>query len=112
VPAGLLPALTVEDIMSHTLLVWETIPEETDFYLIPNEVAKDYEHYLKEAHHRFINADKMNEGLAFLNTALGDEMAEAGMCAYLGIFREYKVDHKKPLLDKNITAVYLSGFIL
>jgi hypothetical protein len=100
--------------MSYTLLVWETIPEETDFYLIPNEVAKDYEDYLKQAHHKFINAQEMNDGMAFLNTALADEdgVAEGGMCAYLGIFKQYKVDHKKPLLDKNITAVYLSGFVL
>lgn len=98
--------------MSYTLLVWETIPEETDFYLIPNEVADKYRSYLEQAHHKFINAQEMNEGMAFLNTALGDEMAEEGFCHELGTFREYKVDHHKPILDKNITAVYLSGFVL
>lgn len=98
--------------MSHTLLVWETIPEETDFYLIPNEVAQKYEEYLKQAHHRFINCDNMNDGLKFLNTALGDEEPEEGFEEHLGALREYKCDHKKPLLDKHITAVYLSGFVL
>lgn len=95
-----------------TLLVWETIPEETDFYVIPNEVAQKYEHFLKQAHHKFINAQKMNDGMKFLNTALGDEVPEEGFEEHLGVLREYKCDHHKPILDKTITAVYLSGFVL
>jgi hypothetical protein len=98
--------------MSHTLLIWEKVPEDTEMYLIPNEVFDLYEGYMKEAQNHFINSDNMNEGMAFLNTALGEEEAEAGMCEYLGIFRQYKVSVKEPLLDKNITAVYLSGFVL
>lgn len=97
--------------MSHTLLVWETVPEDTDLYLIPNEVANKFQVYLEQAHHRFINCDNMNDGMKFLNTALGDEAPEEGFEEHLGVLREYKCD-KQPILDKTITAVYLSGFVL
>ncbi len=97
-----------------TLLIWEEIPEETKFYLIPNEVAAEHEAFLKNAHHHFINEVDWNKrpGLLFLNTALGEEMPEAGYEKYLGIFRKYETPHNKPLTGQNITTVYLSGFFL
>jgi len=98
--------------MSHTLLIWEEVPETTKLYLIPNEVADQFSAYLKEAHNKFVNSDTYNDGLKFLNTALGEEAPEEGFEEHLGVLRGYKCDEKQPLLDKTITAVYLSGFIL
>lgn len=98
--------------MTYTLLIWQTIPENSDFYLIPNEVADKYKHFLKEAHNLFINSDDMNDGMRFLNSALGEDVPEEGFEDSLGIFCQYKVDIKAPILDSHITTVYLSGFVL
>lgn len=98
--------------MTHTLLIWEMIPEETRLYLIPDEVAEKYTKYLKEAHNHLINRDKMNDGLRFLNTALGTEDPEKGFEDSVGVFAAYKVDKQYALTDQHITAVYHSGFIL
>lgn len=97
-----------------TLLIWEEVPEEIKMYLIGNEVAAKYEEFLKDAHGNYINTVDWEEhpGLFFLNTALGEEAPEEGFEEHLGVLRQYKVDHKAPLLNQNITAVYASGFIL
>lgn len=98
----------------YTLLVWELVPEETQMFLIPNEVAIKYEGFLRNAHGHLINAVDCDKypGLKFLNTALGDEYAEPGFEEHLGVFRQYKVNMKEPLVNQHITAVYFSGFIL
>jgi len=102
--------------MTYSLLVWEIIPEDTEFYLIPNEVldSNEYRQYLEQAHFTYINVDEYNEGLKFLNTALAskkDGIAEEGFEEYLGCFTQYKKDNDKPL-KSIITTVYLSGFNL
>jgi hypothetical protein len=54
--------------MSHTLLIWEMIPEETQLFLIPNEeVEKDDRlELMRMAHNKFINNSDWNRGLQFL----------------------------------------------
>lgn len=99
----------------YTLLVWEEVPEETKMYLIPNEVAIKYEGFLRSAHGHLINTvdDDQYPGLKFLNTALSDnEWSDTGFEQYRGLLKDYKVDMTNPILDKTITAVFHSGFIL
>jgi hypothetical protein len=100
--------------MSNVLLVWEEVPEETKLYLIPGDVAAKYEHFLKDAHNNYINTVGWEDhpGLFFLNTALGEEVPEAGYEDHLGVLRDYKVDSSTPITDADITSVYVSGFIL
>ena len=98
-----------------SLLVFESIPEKTDFYLIPNTVADPIRNFLEAAHNKFINADEMNDGLLFLNAALSTEDPETWneeFRKYVGMLTACKVDNTKPITGVNITAVYLSGFVL
>jgi len=98
--------------MSHTLLVWEMVPEVTELYLIPDTESHLYVKYLQEAHNKFINSNEMNDGLRFLNTAIAETDPEKGFEEHLGIFLPFKWDLEKPLTNQFITAVYQSGFIL
>jgi hypothetical protein len=95
-----------------TLLIWEEVPDTTKLYVIPNEVADKYRSFLEQAQNKLINNDEMNPGLAFVNTALGEEVSEEGFEEHLGIFRQYEVKLDNPLVDQNITTVYHSGFYL
>jgi hypothetical protein len=83
----------------YTLLIFELVPEETHTYMIPNEMADKYASFLKEAHNKFINADDMNDGMRFLNTALSDEYPEEGFEEYLGVLRPYKQDIQSQSID-------------
>jgi len=98
--------------MSHTLLVWEILPKETELYMIPDTISHLYNKYLCEAHNNFINVGKMNDGLRFLYTALAESDPEEGFEEYLSIFRPLKCDSTKPITRQFITAVYQSGFQL
>lgn len=100
-----------------TLLIWEEIPEETKLYVIPNEVADKFKHYLAKAQGNFINGRdwETNEGLKFLNTALSEEddsVPEPGFEEHKGIFAQYKTRIHTPLTEQHITAVYHTGFLL
>lgn len=97
----------------YTLLVWEVVPEDTFMYLIPNDIATKYSHFLNNAHNKFINANDMAPGLNFLCYALSDERCnDLEYQKYQGIFMQYKHDIKNPIVNKTITHVYLSGFML
>jgi len=103
--------------MSHTLLIWEQVPESTDLYLIPNDkLSEEQFEYLHQAQNRFINSDGMNDGMKFLSTALSHDCAEEGFEKYRGCLREYKwEDNSEPITDRpeiSITNVFLSGFVL
>lgn len=98
--------------MTYTLLIWEVVPERTEIYLIPSDVAKQYQRFLEEAHSRYINYDDLSEGLSFLNTALSEKYAEGGFEEHLGKFVPYKVDTSAPLTGTHITDVIISGFAL
>ena len=94
----------------YTLLIWEEVPETTSLYLIPSEEAVKYEKFLTLAHMKLYNCDEVNDGMRFVNTALGSEFPEPGFEEYLGIFRNYKWDQDKPIVNKTINAVYVTGF--
>lgn len=96
---------------SFALLIWQLVPEECNFYLIPTAEAEKYQHFLVQAHGKFLNASEDSDGLHFLNTALSEEYAEEGYEKYAGIFVPYKVSNETPL-SAPITTVYSSGFIL
>lgn len=99
--------------MRYALLIWEMMPEETRLYLIPEMEAEVYEDYLRQANGRFINADEMNDGMKFLNTALMEstEECEEGFEQWQGFFLPYRVESDEPI-KQDIYAVYLSGFVL
>jgi hypothetical protein len=104
-------------ITQYTLLIWQTLPESTDLYLIPNDkLSEEQFKYLHEAQNKMINADDMNDGLRFLNTALAENYAEEGFDKYKGCLREYKwEDNSEAITDRPwivITNVFLSGFVL
>jgi len=99
--------------MNYTLLVWEEVPENHTFYLIPDSVVvTEFRKWLNEAHGHFINSDETNDGMKFLNTALAESDPEKGFETHLGIFRKYKHTSKGPIVNKHITHVYLSGFVM
>lgn len=103
--------------MVYILLVWEEVPEDHKMYLIPYNEGVSYMEFFKEAHMHFINEMDWhnNSGLRFLNNALIEDPAsvpDEDMLVYAGIFAPYKVDLSKPITDKVITHVFLSGFLL
>jgi len=105
--------------MSKTLLVWEEIPEDRRFYLIPNEIVSKYQEFFDAAHNKYINCDEDNEGMRFLNNALSAEKTDAeegwddgDFNQYRGVLREYQVPTEQPVRGEVITDVYLSGFAL
>ena|SRR5271165_1990528 len=103
--------------MTHTLLIWQLLPEETVLYLIPNDkLSEEQFEYLEQAQNKMLNASHMNDGLRFLNTALCEDYAEKGFEKYRGCLREYKwEDNSEAITDRpdiSITNVFLSGFVL
>ncbi len=86
-------------------------------YLIPEEIAKKYEHFLKEAHNLYIGQNEENNGLRFLNNALCGESTHNWddgdiFNQYRGIFSKYAVDMNSPITGENITSVYISGYMM
>jgi len=103
--------------MTHTLLIWQQVPEKTVLYLIPNDkLSEEQFEYLHQAQNRMINVDDMNDGLRFLNTSLSNEYAHDGFEKYLGCLMEYKwEDNSEAITDRpdiSITNVFLSGWCL
>ena len=98
----------------HTLLIWEEVPEKTRLFVIPNEVADKYVHFLEQAHNKLINSDDSNDGMNFLNYALftGEEEWDEKFKEYRGLFSSYEVNLENPITDFIITSVYYSGFVL
>lgn len=111
-----------DDKETFTLLVWELVPEDTELYLIPNDVADTCRKYLEKAHACYLNGpgwqaeDKsLNEGLLYLNQALSSSAEDTGQDQFVeaaGLLYKFKQDSKKPILNTNITHVYHSGFVL
>jgi hypothetical protein len=104
---------------TFTLLIYEEVPENTNLYLIPNEVANSYRGHLREAHGRYINADQSNDGMQFLSNALGEPRdSDEHWKDIAGVLREYKVakqdkDGNMPqITGVVVTDVCISGFIL
>lgn len=104
--------------MDYTLVIWSEIPENTFFYLIPNEkITPKIREYLSQAHNKFINFDEAEPGMEFLNIAFCDpKHAEdytidyPDFAEYAGLFQEFKVAPENPITGKIITFVYHSGF--
>ena len=100
---------------TYTLLSWASIPEENDFYVIPDEeITETQRTLLAKAHNRLINNDDMNEGMDFLNNALceekkhcGDDVPDVWKCCWA----KYKHDMSNPVVCR-ISHAYFSGFIL
>lgn len=100
---------------TFTLLVWELIPEETYLYLIPNEVADKYKHYLDQAQNRMVNQDDLNDGMNFLIAACSQNEDDASeeFKKYTGLFGLYRYTTMSvPITNQTINKVYFSGFCL
>lgn len=105
----------------NILLIWERVPDDTDLYIIPSEVATPFTKYLDEAHGKIINVDEYSDGLKFLNTALMtvegnpdplfEEPSEPGFEEHRSIFAQYKQNSETPIVAQ-IEKVYLSGFCM
>jgi hypothetical protein len=99
---------------TYTLLVYEMVPEDTNLYLIPNQVADQYRHFLQQAAGKFVNSDDTNDGMHFLIAATSPkkEYVDNDWTEYGMIFHPYLLSDQSAIEDKIITAIYLSGFIL
>jgi hypothetical protein len=93
-----------ESIKMSALLIFNNIPENVDFYILPDHVHEKYKHFLVEAHGKLLNCHEMNKGMGFLDVALTKEklpFCDGGFSSeeldqYSGIFVQYKVDNSKP----------------
>ena len=107
-----------EKTMTYTLLIWEEIPENNAedpsalLFMIPNEEAEPYRHYLTEAHGNYLNCSENNIGIEFVAQAVSTDSHENGMDEYIGIFKPYQIDKAKPIEDTFITHVYHSGWVM
>lgn len=110
--------------MEFTLLIYENIPENTNLYLIPNEMLTTQQlDLMKQANGKYANSDEENDDMAFLNAALCDTpeyLAEDAPDYALdlnrvGVFVQYLVGERgveNPIEGVNITRVFMSGFVL
>jgi hypothetical protein len=100
---------------TFSLVIWEIVPDDTNLYLIPNNViTDDLRRVLEGAHGKFINQDDDVEDTDKLQYALmdADPTYEIEHKEYLGLFVDYCVSDKSKPIVANITHVYLTGFIL
>lgn len=87
--------------MNYSLLIFEWIPESTDFYLIPNDqISLDAREVLTKATGEYVNYGEADNASNLLNNYL-----ETGK-----IWNPHKKDILKGGLEANITHVYHSGF--
>lgn len=97
---------------TYTLLIWENIPEETKFYVIPAEVADPFNDLLAQAHNKFSGTDDDNPGLLFVLSAINEYCDDYHYVDQRGIFSQFLVPTETPIDGKLITKVYLTGLIL
>lgn len=100
--------------MSNTLIVFENVPESTDFFLIPNDVIDDtLQKLINGATGKFINSDDDIEALDELYNRLyegshyGDDDEEI---ANLGDLAKYMQNSGTNKITAEITDVRLMGF--
>jgi hypothetical protein len=107
----------MSNIESHSLLVWVYFSTDTtNCYLIPNAVAEQYRHLLQEANNKFINSDKENAGMCFLNAAVSPRMdfVEDKHKQNACLFHDYLWANSHAIgegADVNISHVYTSGIV-
>ncbi len=102
--------------MQYTLLVYSLIPEETNFYLIPQtEETKEILEIVEQAHGTIGNSfDKENRATHILCDMLaqkGEYCSNTVPKKFRRCLNQYKQDMKKPLIS-NITKVINAGFFL
>lgn len=109
-----------------TLLIWVVMPEETQLYLIPDDVVEPYRSFMEEATGDYMEYGKEpSDGLQFLNAALAPNNDETRSYyngelerfkQYVGLFLKYKLPANNYWSNKDtkdsISTVYQSGFFL
>lgn len=103
-----------EEVKTYVLVIWNLIPEDIKFYLIPDdEISPKFNKQLIEAHHSYINGDDWNKntGLLALQSFLFDEEYNTRHPEL-----EIRLEKGKPidLVERNafVRMVVNSGFIL
>lgn len=101
--------------MTHTLLIWENIPQAIGFYLIPDEVMKPkWLEKLTAAHGYYINggdnSDEAEEALDWVNKATSpDNYADEDVD---NVLHQFKTEMNQPLINAHITRVFYMGFYM
>jgi hypothetical protein len=99
----------------HTLLIWESVPENIDFYLIPDDAMQpEWIKKLTTAHGHYLNGARnsvdVDDALSWINGAIApDEYADEEVDNVLHIF---KTEMEQPLMNANISRVFYCGFIM
>lgn len=99
---------------SHTLIIWQLLPEETKLYLIPDEfISEEHAKLIKEANGKLINVSDDCDGLLFLNAAFSQDTlpSDVPFAKEAMLFEEYETstDHIANVL---ISSVCVTGFVL
>ena len=89
-----------------TLLVFELVPEESEFYLIPSDIAEKHKDVLDDMHGKFINCHDPCPSLDFLSEMIFGEDGISGEWR-----KKYKVNVAKPF-PCNVNQVVITGFML
>jgi hypothetical protein len=93
------------------LLVYENIPECTDFFVITDPTEDDLV-MLTDAHGKVLNVDDENDGLAFVNNATCDpKYAEPGK-PEAAKWHDSKITVEQLLSAGPFDQVFWSGFSL
>jgi hypothetical protein len=105
--------------VTYTLLIWESVPENTTLYLIPDdEITRDQRMHLREADGKLTNCDDGCDGLDFLNAALSPKpeyCADESPAEIRCIWHKYKVAERGETFgDRGVSIkhVYMTGFAL
>ncbi len=107
----------------YTLIVFQEIPEHTNFYLVPNSVlTEEHVRLLEDANNVIVNCDDSNDGTEFLSMALlpknleGDAEDSSPFYADRCLFADYRLgDDELPNTDfseKPITRVISTGWMM
>jgi len=98
------------------LLIYQTVPEDTKFYLIKDPTEEQLR-MLKEANNKFVNSDELNDAMIYLSEALmpikykrdRDVLEQSIFKDSLCIWTDKEV---KAPIEGPIDKVFISGFVL
>lgn len=96
------------------LVIYELVPEDTKFYLVPEEVyakvAKDIDHL----HDKMINGDEFEPQMDTLMHVVAKEEHVETVTPYTALFVPYELEleNGKPIDATNITKVVHTGILL
>lgn len=100
----------------YTMLIWESYPEETFLYLIPEEAVTEFQRrMLRDAHGHWLNTVGCPEAPRHVWNFITEEdhVEDAGTPPDLiGSWAQFMVTSSDPLEQTHIAHVYSSGIAL